>query len=107
MSSVAAIGGRPFDPPNFQCPGTWRARVAAQSAVMKLGRRKFLHLSARAAVLPAVMRIASAQSYPTRPVRLLVPFPPGGSFDAIARPWADKMKSLLGTVVVEDRKSVV
>ena len=69
---------------------------------MKLPRRQFLHLAAGAAALPAVTRVARAQAYPSRPVRLVVPFPPGGAFDALGRPWADKMKSLLGTVVVEN-----
>ena len=45
---------------------------------MKLPRRKFLHLAAGAAALPAASRIALAQAYPTRPVRLVVGFPPGG-----------------------------
>jgi tripartite-type tricarboxylate transporter receptor subunit TctC len=69
---------------------------------MKLPRRKFLHLAAGAAALPAVSRVARAQAYPTRPIRLVIPFPPGGAFDAVGRPLADKMKSLLGTVVVEN-----
>ena len=70
---------------------------------MKLPRRKFLHLAAGAAALPAMFpRIARAQSYPTGPIRLVVPFPPGGAFDAVGRPWADKMKPLLGTIVVEN-----
>ena len=69
---------------------------------MKLPRRKFLHLAAGAAALPAMSRIARAQAYPTRPIRLVVPFPPGGAFDAVGRPWADKMKPLLGTMVVEN-----
>src|SRR5213075_2952133 len=69
---------------------------------MKLPRRKFLHLAAGAAVLPAVSRIARAQAYPTRPVRLVIPFPPGGAYDAVGRPLADKFKSLLGLVVVEN-----
>jgi tripartite-type tricarboxylate transporter receptor subunit TctC len=69
---------------------------------MKLPRRAFLHVAAGAAALPAVSRFASAQTYPARPIRLVVPFPPGGAFDAVGRPWADKMKSLLGTVVVEN-----
>jgi tripartite-type tricarboxylate transporter receptor subunit TctC len=46
--------------------------------------------------------MARAQAYPTRPIRLVIPFPPGGAYDAVGRPWADKMKSLLGTVVVEN-----
>ena len=45
---------------------------------------------------------AVAQTYPTRPIRLVIPYPPGGVVDAIGRPWADRMKSLLGTVVVEN-----
>jgi tripartite-type tricarboxylate transporter receptor subunit TctC len=69
---------------------------------MKLPRRNLLHLAAGAAALPAVSRVARAQAYPTRPVRLVVPFPPGGAFDALGRPWAEKMKPLLGTVVVEN-----
>jgi tripartite-type tricarboxylate transporter receptor subunit TctC len=48
-------------------------------------------------------RAAFAQaSYPERPIRLVVPFPPGGAYDTIGRPWADRMKPLLGTVVVEN-----
>ena len=47
---------------------------------------------------------ALAQSkYPDRPIRLVIPFPPGGGYDAVGRPWAEKMKSVLGTVVVENQ----
>jgi tripartite-type tricarboxylate transporter receptor subunit TctC len=52
---------------------------------MKIPRRQFLHLVAGAVALPAVSRIARAQTYPTRPVRLIVGFPPGGGFDIYAR----------------------
>src|SRR5262249_26527095 len=76
--------------------------VARGLAVMKLPRRNFLHLAAGAAALLAVSRIAGAQAYPTKPIRLVVPFPPGGAFDFVGRPWADKMKSLVGTVVIEN-----
>src|SRR5712671_6157559 len=69
---------------------------------MKVPRRQFLHLAASAAVLPTISRIARAQAYPSRPIRLVIPFPPGGAYDAVGRPWADKMKHLLGTVVVEN-----
>jgi tripartite-type tricarboxylate transporter receptor subunit TctC len=56
------------------------------------------------AALPAVgLRRASAQSkYPERAIRLVVPFPPGGVYDAVGRPWADRIKPLLGTVVVDN-----
>src|SRR3954469_13074398 len=69
---------------------------------MKLPRRKFLHLAAVAAALPAFSGIVRAQAYPTRPIRLVIPFPPGGAFDAVGRPLADKMKPLLGTMVIEN-----
>jgi tripartite-type tricarboxylate transporter receptor subunit TctC len=69
---------------------------------MTLPRRRFLRLAAGAAALPGVSRIARAQAYPTRPIRLVIPFPPGGAYDFVGRPWAEKMKDLLGTVVVEN-----
>jgi tripartite-type tricarboxylate transporter receptor subunit TctC len=69
---------------------------------MKLPRRNFLHLAAGAAALPLLSRIAWAQAYPSRPIRLVIPFPPGGGYDAVGRPWAEKMKPLLGTVVAEN-----
>ena len=58
---------------------------------MKFPRRRFLYLPAGVAALAAVSRIARAQTYPTRPIRLVIPFPPGGAFDAVGRPLADKM----------------
>src|SRR5262245_27342454 len=69
---------------------------------MKMFRRTFLRLAAGAAALPAVSRIARAQSYPARPIRLVVPFPPGGAYDLVGRPLADKLKPLLGTMVIEN-----
>jgi tripartite-type tricarboxylate transporter receptor subunit TctC len=69
---------------------------------MRLPRRQFLHVTAGVAALPALWSRATAQNYPTHPVRLVVPFPPGGGYDAVGRPWADKIKPLLGTVVVEN-----
>ena len=52
--------------------------------------------------MPAVSRLARGQTYPTRPIRLVIPFPPGGAFDAVGRPWAEKIRPVLGTVAVEN-----
>ncbi|MFL5043160.1 MAG: Bug family tripartite tricarboxylate transporter substrate binding protein [Xanthobacteraceae bacterium] len=68
---------------------------------MNLSRRRCLHLAAGAAAL-LIPRTTWAQGYPTRAIRLVIPFPPGGAFDAVGRPWADRVKSLLGTVVIEN-----
>src|SRR5260370_8672770 len=68
----------------------------------KVFRRTFLRLAVGAATLPAASHIARAQSYPARPIRLVVPFPPGGAYDLVGRPLADKFKPLLGTMVIEN-----
>jgi len=63
---------------------------------MKLPRRQFLHLAAGAAMLPAVSRLAWAQTYPTRPVRLFVGFPAGSSADIVARIMGQWLADRLG-----------
>jgi tripartite-type tricarboxylate transporter receptor subunit TctC len=65
-----------------------------------LPRRRFLHAAAGVAALPLVARAAHALDYPTRPIKLVLPFPPGGVFDIVGRPWADKVRANLGTVIV-------
>jgi tripartite-type tricarboxylate transporter receptor subunit TctC len=45
---------------------------------------------------------AFAAKYPDRPVRLIVPFPPGGAFDTVARPWAERIRPLFGQIVIEN-----
>ena len=65
-------------------------------------RREFITLFG--AALAAMPRPAFAKAqFPSRPIQLVIPFPPGGGFDAIGRPWADRVKSLLGTVVIENQ----
>src|SRR5215510_5522067 len=71
---------------------------------MKLPRRNFLHLAASAAALPAVSRVARAQAYPTRPVRIIVPFPAAGPSDILARLYGQKLTQRWHQpVVVENR----
>ena len=63
---------------------------------MKLPRRRFLHLAAGAAALPAVSRVAWAQAYPTRPVTVIVPFAPGGATDVVGRIVGEYLSRTLG-----------
>src|SRR5437660_648696 len=71
---------------------------------MKLPRRRFLHLAAGAAALPVVSRIARAQTYPTRPVRVIVPYAAGGATDIIARVIGQWLSERLGQqFLIENR----
>jgi len=66
-------------------------------------RRRDLLLSLFVGTAFAPRPALAQQKYPERPIRLVIPFPPGGVYDAIGRPWAERMRSLLGTVVVENQ----
>src|SRR5499433_624502 len=71
---------------------------------MKLPHRSFLHLAAGAAALPAVSRIARAQTYPSRPVRIIVGFPAGGGADIVARLIGQWLSERLGQqFIIENR----
>jgi tripartite-type tricarboxylate transporter receptor subunit TctC len=67
---------------------------------MNLPRRRFLRLAAGAAALPAVPHVACAQSYPSRPVTMVVPYAAGGATDTIGRVMAERMKISLGQPVI-------
>jgi tripartite-type tricarboxylate transporter receptor subunit TctC len=71
---------------------------------MKLPRRRFLHLAAGAAALPALSCVALAQAYPTRPVRLIVPAPAGGPSDIIGRLMGQWLSEHLGQPFVVDNR---
>jgi tripartite-type tricarboxylate transporter receptor subunit TctC len=67
-------------------------------------RRQFLHLAAGAAVLPSLQRLARAQAYPSRPVHVIVPVPPGGALDILARLMGQWLSDHMGqTFVIENR----
>src|SRR5439155_6208807 len=70
-------------------PSAWRR---AHISVMNLPRRRLLHLAASAAVLASLPRNARAQTYPTRPITMIVPFPAGGPTDTIGRIVAEGMR---------------
>src|SRR6516165_10783301 len=70
---------------------------------MKLSRRQFLHLASGVAALPAVSRIATAQTYPARPITIVVPFPAGGALDVFGRILAERMRaSFAQNVIIEN-----
>ena len=71
---------------------------------MKLPRRNFLHLAAGAAALPALSRFAWAQAYPTRPVRIIVGFAPGGATDIMARLMGQSLSERLRQPFVIENK---
>jgi tripartite-type tricarboxylate transporter receptor subunit TctC len=70
---------------------------------MQIPRRKFLHLAVGTAALPVVTRFARAQTYPSRPITMVVPFPPGGATDVIGRIVAERIAASLGkSVIIEN-----
>src|SRR5262249_29633104 len=95
-------------PPRSRCRAGLRGAVALidrnEATTLKLPRRRFLSLVTAAAALPSISRIATAQPYPTRPVRLIIGYPPGRSADLPARLIGQWLSERLGQpVVIESR----
>src|SRR5262249_46257966 len=67
-----------------------------------MNRRELLAFGLVVLESAASSRAFAQSKYPERPIRLIIPFPPGGVNDAVGRPWADRMNALLGTVVIEN-----
>jgi tripartite-type tricarboxylate transporter receptor subunit TctC len=67
---------------------------------MKHPRRHFLRFAAKAATLPALSRVTMAQSYPSRPITMIVPFPAGGAADVIGRIMTERMREPLGQPII-------
>src|SRR5689334_11941961 len=72
----------------------------AEDVPVALSRRRFLHLTGGVATLPAIARVAVAQTFPARPISLVVPFPAGGPADVIARILGEGMRAPLGQPLV-------
>jgi tripartite-type tricarboxylate transporter receptor subunit TctC len=67
---------------------------------MKLPRRKFLQFAGAAALAPAFSRVTAAQTYPSRPITMIIPYPAGGPNDAVGRVVAERMRASLGQAVI-------
>src|SRR5437016_2791117 len=102
QNSIITIWGRRVRRRKGCCT---RVSVSRNWCLMKpTHRRQFLHLAAGAATLPALARIASAQAYPTRPVRIIVGFAAGGTTDIISRLIGQWLSERLGQqFVIENR----
>jgi len=69
------------------------AVVRHPSPVLRLPRREFLQLGGAALAAPALVSAAAAQTYPSRPITMIVPFPPGGNVDVVGRILAERMRA--------------
>src|SRR5262249_29547649 len=82
----------------------WRPQTFREGTMMKLPRRRFLHLAASAAAVPAVLHAARAQTYPVRPVRIVVGFAPAGAQDVLARLIGQSLSERFGQQFIVDNR---
>ena len=104
LGAASCHDGRPSntDVPYMRCAPLCRPEI--ERGAIKLPRRRFLHQAAGAAALLAFSSIARAQTYPSRPVHLIVGFPPGGAADITARLMGQWLSERLGQpFVIENR----
>jgi len=95
-------------PPSPQCRSLPRVKHRPYPKTRPSGqhpRRQFLRLAVGAAALPAVSCDPEAQSYPSRPITMIVPFPAGGGLDSVGRIVAERMRGLIGQPVVIENVS--
>lgn len=86
---------------HFACPARWYSVAPGPPALgLHMKRRNFLHLAASAVALPVFSRTARSQTYPSRPITIIVPFPPGGATDVAGRILAERMRQVLGQPVI-------
>jgi tripartite-type tricarboxylate transporter receptor subunit TctC len=102
-TGIAVVGAKSGRIPHVSGALRLVIRIPGGST-MKLPRRKFLHLAAGAVALPAVSRFAWAQTYPTRPVRIIVPAAAGGQNDILARLMGQWLSERLGQPVIIDNR---
>jgi tripartite-type tricarboxylate transporter receptor subunit TctC len=101
LRSASALRVRPC---GQQSPLAASASVFGRTAIKRPHRRQFLHLAAGVAALPAASRIAWAQGYPSRPVRIIVGYAPGGSTDISARLMGQWLSERLGQPFIIDNR---
>src|SRR5262249_36605950 len=101
MGCPASRNGSTRKRHNFRCDDIF---TDTQMVRFMMSRREFVVSGAAALAAPAFALFpAFAQSYPDHPIRLIVPFAPGGVVDAIGRLWGEKVKPTLGTIVIENQ----
>jgi tripartite-type tricarboxylate transporter receptor subunit TctC len=90
---------------DWRSNGGFSLKQLLMEGAMKLARRKFLHLAAGAVALSVAARVAAAQTYPTRPITMIVPYPGGAPIDVIGRVLAERMRPSLGQPVIIENVS--